>query len=92
MDPVSSLFNKKKYEHPLNWLLGVVFFSILFAFGWSGIHSRNKQPLHLIVYAFSTQEEVLPQGVFPAFEQVWKAEIEPGLGFDTAASFLVRGE
>jgi sulfate transport system substrate-binding protein len=27
----------------------------------------------LVVYAFSTQEEILTQGIFPAFEQSWEA-------------------
>jgi len=31
-------------------------------------------PIHLVVYAFSTQEEVLTQGIFPAFERAWEAE------------------
>jgi hypothetical protein len=31
----------------------------------------------------------MPQGFFSTFEQVWKIEIELGLGFDPAASFLV---
>jgi ABC-type sulfate transport system substrate-binding protein len=28
----------------------------------------------LVVYAFSTQEEVFTQGIFPAFEQAWESE------------------
>jgi sulfate transport system substrate-binding protein len=28
----------------------------------------------LVVYAFSTQEEVLTQDIFPVFEQIWEAE------------------
>lgn len=34
----------------------------------------KDQPLHLVVYAFSTQEEVLTQGIFPAFEKAWEGE------------------
>lgn len=30
--------------------------------------------VRLVVYAFSTQEEVLTQGIFPAFEEAWEAE------------------
>ena len=30
--------------------------------------------VRLVVYAFSTQEEVLTQGIFPAFEQAWEAK------------------
>lgn len=31
-------------------------------------------PVRLVVYAFSTQEEALTQGIFPAFEAAWEAE------------------
>jgi sulfate transport system substrate-binding protein len=31
-------------------------------------------PVRLVVYAFSTQEEVLTQSIFPAFEEAWEAE------------------
>jgi sulfate/thiosulfate transport system substrate-binding protein len=31
-------------------------------------------PVRLVVYAFSTQEEVLTQAIFPAFEAAWEAE------------------
>ncbi len=31
-------------------------------------------PVRLVVYAFSTQEEVLTQGIFPAFEAAWESE------------------
>lgn len=30
--------------------------------------------VRLVVYAFSTQEEVLTQGIFPAFEEAWETE------------------
>jgi ABC-type sulfate transport system substrate-binding protein len=36
--------------------------------------ASGKEPVRLVVYAFSTQEEVLTQGVFPAFEAAWEAE------------------
>jgi ABC-type sulfate transport system substrate-binding protein len=36
--------------------------------------SGARTPTRLVVYAFSTQEEVLEQGIFPAFEQAWEAE------------------
>ena len=31
-------------------------------------------PVRLVVYAFSTQEEVLTQSIFPTFEEAWEAE------------------
>jgi ABC-type sulfate transport system substrate-binding protein len=36
--------------------------------------SGEPTPLHIVVYAFSTQEELLTQSVFPAFEEAWEAE------------------
>jgi len=36
--------------------------------------ASGKEPVRLVVYAFSTQEEVLSQGIFPAFEAAWEAE------------------
>jgi len=36
--------------------------------------SGARSPTRLVVYAFSTQEEVLTQSIFPAFEQAWEAE------------------
>jgi ABC-type sulfate transport system substrate-binding protein len=36
--------------------------------------ANASTPLRLVVYAFSTQEEVLTQSIFPAFEQAWEAQ------------------
>ena len=46
---------------------------------WSCVYgrivvSRGPTQVHLVIYAFSTQEEVLTQGIFPAFERAWEAE------------------
>ena len=68
------LFERKKWGLPLKWRLGVVFLSILIYLIWSGSHSNADQPLRLVVYAFSTQEEVLTQAIFPAFEQAWETK------------------
>jgi ABC-type sulfate transport system substrate-binding protein len=38
--------------------------------GWQV--QANTSPKKIIVYAFSTQEEVLSQGIFPSFEKMWK--------------------
>ena len=42
-------------------------------YGWTAL-STAQGPVHLQVYAFSTQEEALTQGIFPAFERAWEAE------------------
>jgi sulfate transport system substrate-binding protein len=49
----------------------VVTFTLLI---WIGEHKNDGKPTVLIVYAFSTQKEVLTQGIFPAFEQFWESE------------------
>jgi ABC-type sulfate transport system substrate-binding protein len=38
------------------------------------ILAETTRPARLVVYAFSTQEEVLTQTIFPAFERAWEAE------------------
>jgi sulfate transport system substrate-binding protein len=62
------------WGHPLNWLLGSILISLIIYCFWNGIQSNKNQPLRLVVYAFSTQEEALTQGIFPAFKQAWEAE------------------
>jgi len=43
-------------------------------YGGRNVFSKNQGPVKLVVYAFSTQEEVLTRNIFPAFEQAWEAE------------------
>ena len=74
MNKLFSPFKRKSWGLPLKWRLGAVFLSILVYLVWTGSHSNANQPLRLVVYAFSTQEEVLTQAIFPAFEQAWEAQ------------------
>ena len=69
-----SLSTGKRWKHSTFWLLGVVLFIAIVFIILSEIRLTDDESLHLIVYAFSTQEEVLTQGIFPAFEQAWEAE------------------
>lgn len=69
-----ALFKKKRWGLPLKWRLGVIFLSIFAYLIWSGSYSNADQPLRLVVYAFSTQEGVLTQAIFPAFEQAWERQ------------------
>ena len=43
-------------------------------FGVLSVLVNPHGPVRLVVYAFSTQEEALTQGIFPAFERMWEAE------------------
>ena len=74
MSKYSSPYKTKNWGDPVKWFQGIIFLSILIYLVWSGAQANESKPLRLIVYAFSTQEEVLTQGIFPAFEKAWEAE------------------
>ena len=78
MNRTLSHFNSKNGKHPVAWILGSILLLIIIMI-WLGFRLRTEQPLRLVVYAFSTQEEVLTQGIFPAFEQAWKSETNEDL-------------
>jgi sulfate transport system substrate-binding protein len=74
MNKTAPIVFRENWGHPLNWLIGSILTSLIIYCVLSGLHSPKTKPLKLIVYAFSTQEEVLTQGIFPAFEQSWEAQ------------------
>jgi sulfate transport system substrate-binding protein len=57
-----------------SWGLGVALIILLAFYGGRTVVSKARGPVKLVVYAFSTQEEVLTQGIFLAFEEAWEAE------------------
>jgi ABC-type sulfate transport system substrate-binding protein len=74
MNKPFSLFKDKNVRNPFYWLLGAIFLGVLIYLVWGEIQLNDNKPLRVIVYAYSTQEEVLTQGIFPAFEQAWEKE------------------
>jgi ABC-type sulfate transport system substrate-binding protein len=44
--------------------------------------SGAPTPLRMVVYAFSTQEEILTQSIFPAFEEAWEADTGQDLAIE----------
>ncbi|MBN1993384.1 MAG: extracellular solute-binding protein [Anaerolineae bacterium] len=56
------------------WLLGASLVAVIAFYGGQTLLSNARGPVRLVVYAFSTQEEVLTQKIFPAFEQAWEAD------------------
>ena len=56
------------------WAFGGVLLITIAFYGGQAIISSSQGPVRLVVYAFSTQEEVLTQSIFPAFEQEWETE------------------
>lgn len=53
-------------------LAGALLLLVAFYAGRALLFS-SQGPVRLVVYAFSTQAEVLSQGIFPAFEATWEA-------------------
>ncbi|HEY43234.1 MAG TPA: extracellular solute-binding protein [Anaerolineae bacterium] len=56
----------------VKWSLSGVLLIVVAFCAWRVAYTTNQGPVRLIVYAFSTQEEVLTQDIFPAFEQEWE--------------------
>ena len=57
-------------------LIGILALALLIAvvvYGRIHLVTANP-PARLVVYAFSTQKEVMTQGIFPAFKEAWQAE------------------
>jgi ABC-type sulfate transport system substrate-binding protein len=70
IDLVSRYLNKWNIYRFVKFTL-IAFVIILIAYnGWQV--EANTSPERIIVYAFSTQEEVLSQGIIPSFEKMWK--------------------
>jgi sulfate transport system substrate-binding protein len=55
------------------WGLGVALLAAVTVYGRI-ILANSPPPDHLVVYAFSTQEEVFTQTIIPGFERLWKTE------------------
>jgi ABC-type sulfate transport system substrate-binding protein len=58
---------------PVLILLVVIWLAIVY-YGGKEVLVNAYTKNQLVVYAFSTQEDVLTQAIFPAFEQKWEAE------------------
>ena len=69
-----SRFTGEEWRCSAKWLPGLFLFLILLCMIWGGIRTNVDQPHRLVIYGFSTQEEVLSRGIFPAFEEAWEAE------------------
>jgi len=52
----------------------VLMLALALFLGGRTILANDNLPIRLVVYAFSTQEEVLTQGILPGFERKWESE------------------
>jgi sulfate transport system substrate-binding protein len=66
--------NNRTPLRPERWFSGAIVLIIVAFFAVGGIVAEGHISVRsvLVVYGFSTQEEVLTQGIFPAFEQAWE--------------------
>ncbi len=72
--PVGQWLKKVGWRRPGSWLLATALIALVGFYGLRAYQGSSQSPVRLVIYAFSTQEEVLTDGVFPAFEQAWEAE------------------
>lgn len=66
----------------LPYIAGTLLLFLIVYYGARALALDQDGPVHLVVYAFSTQEEVLTQSIFPAFEEMWEAETGRKLTID----------
>lgn len=67
-------------------LLAVAFLALLWA-TWDDV--RPKLPETLVLYGFSTVEDAMREGIFPAFQQQWRQQ--SGKSMEFVASFAGSG-
>ena len=51
------------------WVAGILVVIFTLYYSVQAVFFRDRIPVRLVVYASSVQEEVLSQGIFPAFEE-----------------------
>lgn len=62
----------QEWRRRVGWALGVALLIAAVLYGRANVATESA-PVRLVVYGFSTQQEVMTQGIFPAFEQEWQA-------------------
>jgi sulfate transport system substrate-binding protein len=67
-------FKKLEWRRLAMWGLGIAVVALVIFYSGRTLLVDADGPVKLIVYAYSTQEEVLSQAILPAFEQSWEAE------------------
>jgi ABC-type sulfate transport system substrate-binding protein len=68
------LINRGDWPRFVGGVFITVLLLVIVYYGRQAIITNGHPPIRLVVYAFSTQEEVLSQSILPAFEKQWEAE------------------
>jgi len=79
---VLEYFNQKGWRHLPALILIAIFWIVIAYYSGQDVLANTYGTKRLVVYAFSTQEDILTQAVFPAFEQKWKDEFGQELTID----------
>lgn len=67
------------WTRPVSWVLGIALVGVCLYYVIKIPLARMDKTVQLTVYAFSTQQEVLSQAIFPAFEEAWESEHDQDL-------------
>jgi sulfate/thiosulfate transport system substrate-binding protein len=62
------------WRRPGSWFLATVLVAIVGFYALRAYIDDSQGPVRLVIYAFSTQEQALADGILPAFEEAWEAE------------------
>lgn len=72
--PADQATGRNRWRVSLPAAVAVLLLVLVIAYGARSPGSAEDRPVQLVVYAFSTQEEVLTQSILPRFEEEWEAE------------------
>lgn len=74
MGPIASRrLEARQWRRVAAWLAAFMLLIVVAYYGIRPFVAGAGSHVRLIVYAFSTQEEVFTQGIFPSFEREWEA-------------------
>jgi sulfate transport system substrate-binding protein len=79
---LSQLLTRKGWRQVPALIVIAIFWITLIYYGGREVQANAPTKIRLVVYAFSTQEVVLTQAIFPAFEEKWKADTGQELSID----------
>jgi ABC-type sulfate transport system substrate-binding protein len=73
----------KNWRKLCSWILIGILLLVVAYYVVPLLLNDSSTPIHLVIYAFSTQEEAFTQGILPAFEKTWEEENHEDLIIET---------
>jgi ABC-type sulfate transport system substrate-binding protein len=71
---MTTFIEGKGWPPIVKWGLSIALLIVVAFCAWRAVYTTNHGPVKIIVYAFSTQEEVFTHEILPAFEQEWETK------------------